>query len=269
MLLGAIIARSSLSIYRSSHLTWLDCQPMRSDKPIRLLIHPYPPPLCINTLPPPLMYFDRSLSVLTSRHFWLWPSTAYLQNFPRGRYLLASLNQVDLSLNNTYFLLRPPLLRSPMLISNKLGNGNSQRDKTCRLLFSQDSFSAKLTSLPNGASCLCAATTAVFATAGCVCLSLLCFQELAVSSVYVLAAKMQKSAVTLIFASLFLSNCFYLCFLCVSLFSSPTEIIVLFCGFQYWHKHSDKYNYRQTVPCQNVNKAYLLLWGIEGVGVME
>ena len=130
-----------------------------------------------------------------------------------------------------------------MLISNRLENGNSQRDKTCRLLFSQDSFSAKLTSLPNGASCLCAATTAVFATtsllptnavfatAGCVFKSLLCFQELAVSSVYVLAAKMQKSAVTPIFASLFLSNCFYLCFLCVSLFSSPTEIIVLFAVF--------------------------------------
>ena len=64
------------------------------------------------------------------------------------------------------------------------------------------------------------------------CLPLLaCFQELAVSSVYVLAAKMQKSAVTPIFASLFLSNCFYLCFLCVSLFSSPTEIIVLFAVF--------------------------------------
>ena len=216
---------------------------MRSDKPIRLLIHPYLAPLCINTLPPPLMYFDRSLSALTSRHFCLWPSTAYLQNFPRGGRLLASLNQVDLSLNNTYFLLNPPLLRSPMVISNRLENGNSQRDKTCRLLFSQDSFSAKLTSLPNGASCLCAATTAVFATtsllpttavfatAGCVFKSLLCFQELAVSSVYVLATKMQKSAVTPIFASLFLSNCFYLCFLCVSLFSSPTEIIVLFAVF--------------------------------------
>ena len=61
--------------------------------------------------------------------------------------------------------------------------------------------------------------------------SLLCFQELGVSSVYVLATKMQKSAVTPIFASLFLSNCFYLCFLCVSLFSSHTEIIVLFAVF--------------------------------------
>ena len=109
MLLGAIIARSSLSI--TDHHTSLGW--MRSDKPIRLLIHPYPPPLCINTLPPPLMYFDRSLSVLTSRHFWLWPSTAYLQNFPRGGRLLASLNQVDLSLNNTYFLLNPPFFAPP------------------------------------------------------------------------------------------------------------------------------------------------------------
>ena len=106
-----------------------------------------------------------------------------------------------------------------------------------RFLLSQVDLSAKC------ASCLCAATTdvvattsllpttAVFTTAGCVFKSLLCFQELAVSSVYVLATKMQKSAVTPIFASLFLSNCFYLCFLCVSLFSSPTEIIVLFAVF--------------------------------------
>ena len=65
----------------------------------------------------------------------------------------------------------------------------------------------------------------------CVCHCWLCFQEFAVFSVYVLATKMQKSAVTPIFASLFLSNCFYLCFLCVSLFSSPTEIIVLFAVF--------------------------------------
>ena len=122
---------------------------MRSDKPIRLLIHPYPAPLCINTLPHPSC-------ILTVR--WApWHRGAFAfdrppltcRTFPGERRLLASLNQVDLSLNNTYFLLKRPLLCSPMLISNKLENGSSQRNKTCRLLFSQDSFSAKLTSLPN------------------------------------------------------------------------------------------------------------------------
>ena len=187
MLLGTIIARSSLSICGSSHLTWLDWL-MRSDKPIRLLIHPYPPPLCINTLPPPLMYFDRSLSVLTSRHFWLWPSTAYLQNFPRGGRLLASLNQVDLSLNNTYFLLKPPLLRSPMLISNRLENGNSQRDKNMqivvfpRFLLSQVDLSAKrrFVFMCCHYCCVCHHFSATHFC--CVCHCLLCFQELVVFS---------------------------------------------------------------------------------------
>ena len=185
---------------------------MRSDKPIRLLIHPYPAPLCINTLPHPSC-------ILTVR--WApWHRGAFAfdrppltcRTFPGGDETLTCLTQSGRPISQQHLLLaKDP---SPILISNRLGNGNSQRDKTCRLLFSQDSFSAKLTSLPNGASCLCAATTAVFATAGCVFKSLLCFEELAVSSVYVLATKMQKSAVTPIFASLFLSNCFYLCFLC-------------------------------------------------------
>ena len=163
MLLGAIIARSSLSIYRSSHLTWLD--EVRQANTIT-----YPPlsssPLHKHTPPTPHVFWP---FVERPDIAALLPLTVHrlLAELSQGgtRRLLASLNQVDLSLNNTYFLLKtPPLLRSPMLISNRLENGNSQRDKTCRLLFSQDSFSAKLTSLPNGASCLCAATTAVFAT---------------------------------------------------------------------------------------------------------
>ena len=212
MLLGAIILCLVISLNLQiipPHLAGLPTDKVRQANTIT---HP---PLSCSPLhkhsPPPLMYFDRSLSALTSRRFCLWPSTAYLQNFPRGE-TLTCLTQSGRPISQQHLLLaKDP---SPILISNRLGNGNSQRDKTCRLLFSQDSFSAKLTSLPNGASCLCAATTAVFVTACCVCLSLLCFQELAVSSVYVLATKMQKSAVTPIFASLFLSNCFYLCFLC-------------------------------------------------------
>ena len=146
MLLGAIIARSSLSIYRSSNLTWLDCQLMRSDKPIRLLIHPYPPPLCINTLPHPSC-------ILTVR--WApWHRGAFAfdrppltcRTFPGGE-TLTCLTQSGRPISQQHLLLaKDP---SPILISNRLGNGNSRRDKTCRLLFSQDSFSAKLTSLPN------------------------------------------------------------------------------------------------------------------------
>ena len=137
---------------------------MRWDKPIRLLIHPYPAPLCINTLPHPSC-------ILTVR--WApWHRGAFAfdrppltcRTFPGGDETLTCLTQSGRPISQQHLLLaKDP---SPILISNRLGNGNSQRDKTCRLLFSQDSFSAKLTSLPNGASCLCAATTAVFATAG-------------------------------------------------------------------------------------------------------
>ena len=185
MLLGAIIARSSLSICRSSNLTWLDCQLMRSDKPIRLLIHPYPPPLCINTLPHPSC-------ILTVR--WApWHRGAFAfdrppltcRTFPGGDETLTCLTQSGRPISQQHLLLaKDP---SPILISNRLGNGNSQRDKTCRLLFSQDSFSAKLTSLPNVLRVYVLPLLLCLPPLLCypllLCLPLLaCFQELAVFS---------------------------------------------------------------------------------------
>ena len=112
MLLGAIIARSSLSIYRSSHLTWLD--EVRQANTIT-----YPPLSCSplhKHTPPPFMYFDRSLSALTSRHFWLWPSTAYLQNFPRGDETLTCLTQSGRPISQQHLLLAkdpPPFFAPP------------------------------------------------------------------------------------------------------------------------------------------------------------
>ena len=160
-----------------------------SDKPIRLLIHPYPPPLCINTLPPPLMYFDRSLSALTSRHFCLWPSTAYLQNFPRGGRLLASLNQVDLSLNNTYFLLKTPPPSSLPHVNFKQTwewqqpeRQNMQIVVFPRFLLSQVDLSAKrrFVFMCCHYCCVCHHFSATHFC--CVCHCLLCFQELVVFS---------------------------------------------------------------------------------------
>ena len=175
MLLGAIIAWSSLSICWSSNLTWLDCQLMRSDKPIRLLIHPYPAPLCINTLPHPSC-------ILTVR--WApWHRGAFAfdrppltcRTFPGGDETLTCLTQSGRPISQQHLLLaKDPPPSPPMLISNRLENGNSQRDKTCRLLFSQDSFSAKLTSLPNVLRVyvlpllLCLPLLAVFSRACCI-----------------------------------------------------------------------------------------------------
>ena len=129
---------------------------MGSDKPIRLLISP-PPSKHKHLNPPPLKYFDPSLSARDSGAFAsdrpvltfppLLPHRHLLfPHFSSDRHFLTSLNQVVLSLNRGTFL-----LTCPIRLSNTIEDWGTRREKTCRLFFCLNSVSVKLTS---GKQCL-------------------------------------------------------------------------------------------------------------------
>ena len=185
MLLGAIIARSSLPIYRSSHLTWLD--EVRQANTIT-----YPPlsssPLHKHTPPTPHVFWP----------FVERPDIAALLTLTVHRLLaelsqggtLTCLTQSGRPISQQHLLLakNPPFLRSPMLISNRLENGNSQRDKNMqivvfpRFLLSQVDLSAKrrFVFMCCYYCCVCHHFSATHQC--CVCHCWLCFQELVVFS---------------------------------------------------------------------------------------